>query len=157
MPVPALTPVLTDHLLVKLAREIAIDHLDTETILKQYQISPETWSLLQENTRFQELLQSETEAWQGATNTFERTKLKAAALIEQWLPAANTILHDPQALLSSKVELGKLLTGIAGMGRNVAVEGSSADKFSITINLGADAKLKFEKQASPVIDLEPNA
>jgi hypothetical protein len=145
-----------DPLFVKLAREVAIDHHDIETILKHYQITTEHWERISANPHFQKLLEAEIAAWQGATNTHERTKLKAAALVEEWLPEANTRLHDAQENLPAKVELGKLLTRIAGMGlTGMGVDGAPAERFSITINLGADAKLQFEKQVtSKVIDGE---
>lgn len=147
-----------DPLFVKLAREVAIDHFDLETILQHHQLTTEDWERVKENPHFQRLLRSEIEAWNGATNTHERTKLKAAALVEEWLPEANTRLHDSGETLPAKVELGKLLTRIAGMGlTGVGVEGAPSEKFSITINLGADAKLQFEKQLPPkVIDATPD-
>lgn len=153
---PALTHHKDELLLVKLAREIAIDHYDIETILKTYQISLEQWENIKANPQFQRLLESEIAAWQGAENTQERTALKAAALVEEWLPEANSILHDRNAALTGKVELGKLLARIAGLGLTGAnVEGGGADRFSITINLGNDAKLKFDKALPPrVIDGE---
>jgi hypothetical protein len=152
----ALTHHRDELLLIKLAREIAFDHHDIETILKTYQIDLETWDEIKGNASFRKLLEAEIVAWQSATNTNERTSLKAAALVEEWLPEANSILHDRNAPLSGKVELGKLLARIAGMGLTGAgVEGGGAEKFSITINLGNDDKLKFDKVLPPkVIDGE---
>lgn len=154
---PAVQHPQYDPVFVKLAREIAINHYDTETILKHYRITTDEWERIIAHPRFLELLEAEQQAWNGALNTHERTKLKAAALVEEWLPEANQRLHDSGENLNAKVELGKLLARIAGMGlQNAAVEGAQGEKFSITINLGADAKLKFEKQqvTSKVIDGE---
>jgi hypothetical protein len=153
---PALTHHRDELLFVKLAREIAIDHHDIETILKTYQIDDETWLDIRANAHFRRLLEEELAAWQSATNTHERTALKAAALVEEWLPEANSRLHDRSESLNGKVELGKLLARIAGMGLTGAgVEGGSGERFSITINLGNDAKLKFSKELPPkVIDAE---
>jgi hypothetical protein len=152
----ALTHHKDELLLIKLAREIAIEHHDIETILKTYQIDLQTWEIIKEHPQFRRLLEAEILAWQSATNTQERTALKSAALIEEWLPEANAILHDRNQTLSGKVELGKLLARIAGMGLTGAgIEGGGAEKFSITINLGNDAKLKFDKTLPPkVIDGE---
>lgn len=142
-------------LFVRLAREIAIDHFELETILKHYQIPTERWEIIKNNARFQSLLESQIADWQSATNTQERSKLKAAALLEEWFPTANMELHDRNASLSGRVELAKLLARIAGMGENRGGEVLAGEKFSITINLGADAKLKFDKQVTPkVIDAE---
>ena len=143
-------------LFVKLAREIAIDHFDIETILNHYQISSEQWEIIKANTRFQALLESQIADWQSATNTQERSKLKAAALLEEWFPTANSELHDRTVSLSGRVELAKLLARIAGMGERSGGEVLAGEKFSITINLGADAKLKFDKEkvTSKVIDAD---
>lgn len=146
-----------DLVLLKLAREIAIDLHDIETILKRYQIDTETWESIRQNTYFNELLKSEVEAWQSALNTTERSKLKSAAMIEEWLPEAYARLHSATENLSAKVELAKLIARIAGMGlTNVGVEGGSGERFSVTINLGGDTKLTYDKQLPPkVIEATP--
>jgi hypothetical protein len=151
-----LPPALTHHkdelLFVRLAREIAIDHHDIETILKTHQIDDETWLDIRANPQFRKLLEQQIAEWQSATNTHERTALKAAALVEEWLPEANARLHDRSETLNGKVELGKLLARVAGMGLTTAgVEGGSGEKFSITINLGADSKLEFKKELPPKV------
>lgn len=154
LPVPAQEPTIDFTLLVKLARELAIDHFDPETILKNHQISADTWENIKNNKRFHDLLESEIAAWNSATNTHERTRLKAAALVEEYLPEGNARIHDPKENLPAKVELLKVMTRIAGMGIDKAdVHNGSAEKVSITINLGADHKLKFEKEVNaPLIE-----
>lgn len=147
--VPAKIDASEDIGLVRLAREIAINHFPIETILEQYQISPETWSKIKENPRFQALLKLEIEEWTGALNTHERTKLKAAAMLEEWLPEGNARLNDRSESLSAKTELLKLLVRIAGMGISDASVVGAGERFSVTINLGADNQLKFEKQLAP--------
>lgn len=144
--------------LVRLAREIAINHFPIETILETHQISHETWEIIQKNPRFQVLLQNEIEQWNGALNTHERAALKAAAMIEEYLPEGNRRLHSSQETLNSKVELLKLLARIAGMGvAGAEVNGGMGEKFSVTINLGADNKIQIEKQVQPkMIDVTPS-
>ena len=143
-------------MLIKLAREIAIDHYDIETILKRYHLDDETWSKIKNNPRFSQLLESEMTAWHSATNTQERTKLKAAALLEEWLEEGNARLYDRNEALNHKVELVKVLSKIAGMDRGNEGGGGGGEQFSVTINLGEDAKLTFEKQTpSKVIDVTP--
>ena len=145
-----------DLFLIKLAREIAIEHYPLETILERYHIDGETWAKLRNNARFNELLKSETEAWNSATNTAERTKLKAAALIEEWLPEANSRLHDQAENLNHKVELAKLLSRIGGLEKATMEANGGGERFTVTINMGADAQLKIEKELPPkVIDVTP--
>lgn len=144
-----------DATIVALAREIAIDLYPVETILKQHDIAPETWSAIQRNPRFQQFLENEIKAWNGALNTQQRVKLKAASVIEEFLPEAHHRLHGPDTL-TSKVELAKLVSRLAEMGMTgVGAEGVAGDKFSVTINLGADNQLRIEGKTPPkTIDAE---
>jgi hypothetical protein len=154
--VTVLAPSHSDILLVKLAREIAMDIQPLETILKQYSISPETWETLKSNGKFQNLLFSETEAWNGALNTHERVKLKAASMLEEFLPELNNRLHDRDEALPAKIEGAKLVTRIAGLGERVDAVGGG-ERFTVTINLGEDAKLTFDKQLpAKIIDHDPS-
>ena len=140
-----------DSLLVKIAREIAIDHYSLDDILKRHSVSVDGWEQIQRNKRFQSLLQAEIADWQSATNTHERTKLKAAAVMEIWLEEANKRLFDARETLSAKTEVAKLVARIAGMGlTGVGVEGGAGEKVSITINLGAD-QLKVEHTLPPKV------
>lgn len=151
-----LAPSQSDILLVKLAREIAMDIQPLETILKQYSITPEGWDILKSNGKFQNLLFSETEAWNGALNTHERVRLKAASMLEEWLPELNNRLHDADEALPAKIEGGKMLTRIAGIGVG-AGEGGGGERFTVTINLGEDSKLVYEKQLpAKVIEHDPS-
>jgi hypothetical protein len=146
---------INDVMLVKLARELAMDIHPLEDILKAHGIEPKQWGYIQDMPRFQALLETETAQWNGALNTQERVKIKASAMIEEWLPEAHERMHDRGESLNAKTELGKLIRDLAGFSKNgVGVEGSG-ERFSVTINLGADASLKFEKQLPPmVIDAE---
>lgn len=152
--VPAPLNTNEDLGLVRLAREIAINHFPIETILKTYQITDETWNSIQANPRFQQLLKGAIEDWNGALNTHERAKLKAASMLEEWLPEGNMRLNDRTETLSSKVELLKLLAKIAGMGVSDASVAGVGEKFSVTINLGADNNLKFEKEITATKTIE---
>jgi len=136
---------LRDNTLVQLAREIAIDHLDAEAIQEIYKLSEDEWRIIQHSKRFQALLENEIIAWQSAQNTTERTRLKAGAIVEHWLPEANTRLHDPNETLNSKVELAKLVSNISGINKPESVT-SAGSGFHVTINLGGSAPLSFSKE-----------
>jgi hypothetical protein len=152
------TPVLlngSDALYVQLAREIAIDHFPLADILERYKLSNEDWFDIAQSSRFQDYLKSAITEWQSATNTHERTKLKAAALMELYLEEAGNALFDRRENLSAKTEVAKLIARIAGMGTpgGSGIEGGMGEKFSIVINLGEDKKLKFERDiTSKVIE-----
>jgi len=123
--------------LIRLAREIAIDHYDIEDVLDRYQLSYDAWGWLCVYPRFATLLANEEEAWKSAKNTKERVRLKSAAVIEAYLESAATSLLDSKETLVAKTGLAKLVASFAGIGTEAdhkhAAGGSG---FSITINLG---------------------
>lgn len=136
--------------LLKLSREIAKDIHPLETILDRHGIDLELWEKLSKLPRFLALLQSHTEEWNAASNTPERVKVKSLSFIEELLPEMYERAHDPREPLSSKVELLKTVGRFGGVG---ASEGGGAvgEKLSVTINLGADNQLTFEKDITPQV------
>lgn len=134
--------------LLKLSREIARDIHDIETILQRYGVDAELWAHISKLPRFQSLLQSEMEAWNGAGNTSERVKVKSLSFVEELLPEMYARAHDPREPLSSKVELLKTIGKFGGVGLS-SFEGAIGEKLSVTINLGADSQLRFEKDVTP--------
>lgn len=131
--------------LIRLAREIAMDMRPLEEILEIHEITPTNWERLRENTQFQALLRSEIEAWNSATNTSERVKIKALAFVEEALPEFYARAHDPKEPLNAKVEVLKTVAKFAGVGGSQFDASMAGEKFSVTINLGADQQLKIEK------------
>jgi hypothetical protein len=147
-----LAPLYSDVTLIKLARELAWEIYPLETILKAHNLTIELWDTIKELPRFQRYLESELVAWHSATNAHERVKVKSSIMVEEWLPELYSRMHDAQESLNGKIEAGKLLARLAGMGLDRAnITGGEGEKFSITINLGGDAKLKFEKQVTPQV------
>jgi len=157
MAVPAKLPGSSEVTLVKLAREIAMDIHELDTILKANDISKTEWARISKHPQFIEYLQSEISAWQSAVNTEQRVKLKSAALIEMWLEEANARLHDAKENLAPKTELAKFLGRLAGIGvSNTSVSGDVGERVNITINLGADHAVSVTKTVTPrVIEHEP--
>jgi len=142
---------VTELKLLQIAREIAMDIRPIEEILKVHEIEPNQWDTIQANPRFRAYLESEAASWHGTLNTHERVKLKAAAMLEEWLPELHMRMHDRAESLNAKIEAGKLARDLAGFAKSgVGVE-AAGDRFSVTINLGNDAQLKFEKQLPPVV------
>lgn len=151
--VPA--PTISEHILIKLAREIAMDIHPLDNILRDNGLSGEQWENIQGNTRFRMLLETETSAWGSALNTQERLRLKSAAALEEWLPELFTRMNDKDENLNSKVEAGKLISRWAGVGGTGTQTMEGGEKFSVTINLGADNQIKIEKDVPyKVVDHE---
>jgi hypothetical protein len=147
-------PALSETILLRLARELGMGILPLETILEASQINQNTWETIQNHPRFIQLLESESALWNSSLNTHERVKLKSAAMIEEWLPEAYSRLNSQSETLNSKIELGKLIRDLAGFTKQGVGMEATGEKFSVTINLGADSQLKFEKTSPKVIDGE---
>lgn len=138
-----------------LAKEIAADINELETILNTAGVDEKRWEAIRVHPVFLEMLNSAKVEWSAATNTEQRVKLKSAAMLELWLEEANKALHDPQQTLAAKTELAKFIGRLAGLGlSNAHVEGGG-ERFSLTINLGADNQLKIETVTPKVIEHSP--
>jgi hypothetical protein len=149
---PAVKP--GDLIFVQLAREIAMDIQPLEAILKSHEINENRWSEISANPRFLGYLQTAMSEWNSALNTGERVKLKALSMVEEALPEMYARMHDPRELLASKVRamevIGKIGgVGVTGLGNT---PGSGSEKFSVTINLGADQQLKISADVPKTID-----
>lgn len=134
-----------DIMLLKLAREIAMDIRPLEDILETHQITPEKWENIKENPHFQAVLRGAIEDWQAAGNTAERVKLKSLAFVEEALPEFYARAHDPKEPLNAKIEVLKTVSKFAGVGVSQFDASAPGERFSVTINLGADHSLKIEK------------
>lgn len=141
--------------LLKLAREIAMDIRPVDEILGSHKIADENWQEIQKNPYFQGILSSEIEAWQSASNTAERVKLKSLAFVEEALPEFYARAHDPKEPLPAKTDILKTIAKFAGVGGSNFDAAVGGERLSVTINLGADHQLKIEKEVtSKVIDHE---
>jgi hypothetical protein len=134
-----------DLTMLKLAREIAMDIRPVEDILETHQITPEKWANIKENPHFQAILRGAIEDWQAAGNTAERVKIKSLAFVEEALPEFYARAHDPKEPLNAKIEVLKTVSKFAGVGGNQFDASAPGERFSVTINLGADHSLKIEK------------
>jgi len=152
MTVPQALDLGKDVNVVKLAREIAIDHYPVADVLARYQIDNDTWDALNEWRRFQELLAHERQQWHGALNTNARIRLKSATLIEEWMEEGDTYLHDKSQTLNSKIELLKLLGKFSQLDTPPTAEQAVAGgRVVINISMG-EAKVAYE-DAAPTIDI----
>lgn len=146
-----------DLLMVRLARSIAQDIVELDQILTTNHVSPEAWAIIEKHPRFQKYLQEAILEWNAAENAPERVKIKAAAAIEEWLPEGFSQMHNQDAPLLHRNDLAKLMAKLGGMdrGSGVGFDGNGGERFSVTINLGADTKLSYNKELpAKVIDHE---
>ena len=144
-------PKINDLLLLKLSRELAMEMRPLEDILETHAVTTAEWDRIKDLPRFQDYLQTMMEEWNSATNTSERVRLKSLAFVEEALPEFYARAHDPKENLNAKVEVLKTVARFAGVGGSVE-SGNIGDRLSVTINLGADQKLKIEKNINPIIE-----
>jgi hypothetical protein len=147
----------TDAVFIRLARELAMDIQPLEDILKAQGIDAKRWEVIQNHARFKALLASEVEAWNSATNTAERVRLKSLSFVEEALPEFYGRAHDAREPLSAKVELLKTVAKFAGVDRTQMDGAVAGERFSVTINMGADKQLKIEKDVTPRVTIDATA
>ncbi len=116
-----------------------MDIVPEDVVLSKRGISTEMYAEIVKNVFFSKVLTEAKALWASATNTPDRIKIEAAALLEDWLPDLYVQMNNAETPLSARIEGGKLLARLAGVGEH-AVQGTNTDKFVIQINLGDSQK-----------------
>lgn len=128
----------TDLLLSRLAHELARDIYPLEDVLKQFNIDADYFNdHVIDHPRFKTLFLEALSVWRGATNAKERVGVKAALMVEEWMPEANRLFHDVQQPLSAKVEAMKLMAKLAGLGEAADKGVAAGERVVVNINLSA--------------------
>jgi hypothetical protein len=148
-------PGISEIKIAYIARELAMDVYELPQILEFANVTADEFSHIEKMPRFKQMLENEVATWASSLNVTERVKIKAQYMVEDWLKTAQHDVHDTREPLSSRVQVTRLVTQLAGMGTSGAtIEGGGGERFSVTINLGGDQKLKFEKELPKVIEGE---
>lgn len=136
--------------LAKLARELVMNIREKAVVLKEYGLTDTQFqSHIADNPFFQRVLENYTIEWNGALSTHQRLRVQAATALEESLLGIAVRMNSKDEALPAVVETAKLFAKIAEVGEPAKTAGHG-EKFSITINLGEDTKLKFEKDVTPV-------
>ena len=143
---------LNSFRLASLAREVAINIRGLPAILADYGVTPADYQQILTWPFYKTALEAAILDWRSDLSIEKRMKLEAAAALENAMPALAARMQSEQETLTAAVETGKLFAKIAGIGEQ-SKSLNSGEKFSITINLGEDKKLTFEKDITPK---EPN-
>jgi len=148
-PIPnVVVPQLTSEQLLKLAREVAMDVMELDTICKGFSITPEQYALIADNIFFQRALDAYRQEWHSSLSTRERIRVQSAMALEAALPSLAAKMIKKEESFDAQIKAGQLLSKIAGV-EEQKQELSSGEKFTITINLGADQQLRYEKEVAP--------
>lgn len=147
-----------DTMMRQVAREVAMDLYPLDQILTTCGITGKEFDQWKSHPQFLKYLSQYKDEWLGASNTHERTKIKAGIVMEEFMTEAYTTLHDKKLALNHRVELGKLVAKIAGMGEpKLNAAGMGGPGFSLTINIGQEPnnKITINPELSKVINHEP--
>jgi hypothetical protein len=136
--------------LAALAREIVMNVKTVHEVLKDYQI---TWDEYKEevepNPFFKKVFEQQIIEWNSVSSTKDRIKAQAQAGLEKALQPLGVRLMDPNESLNAQVETGKLFAKLGQL--DTPKEGPTAsERFTITINLGADEKVVIDQPKTPV-------
>lgn len=135
--------------MVKLARELVINVKEPSQVLRSYGLSNADFAILEQNPFFRRAWLQFIVEWNSVNSTPDRIRLYSAIGIEEGLPVLTDRMKNREEPLTSAVAVGQFLSKMAGIGDPEAQQNSS-EKFVITINLGADEKLKFDKQLGKI-------
>ena len=145
-----------DEILLRLAREIAMDIHTIEDVLKIHEVTQGQWDAIRELPTFQNYLRNALQEWNSASNTSERVRLKSLHFVEEALPEFYARAHDKDENLLHKTEILKTVAKLAGLDK-LGTEGSIGEKLSVTINLGSDHQLRVEKDITSQVTIEGKA
>jgi hypothetical protein len=149
---------LDETAIAQLAREMVMAIRNYKTVFADFGISEEDFYAISKTDFYKRVKDHYTLEWNSALSAADRVKLISASYAEQALPVMGKRMIDPKEPLDRALDTFKQFCKNAGIGDVRAGETTAAEKFVITINLGADTKGKpmIEHYEKPVaIDLNP--
>jgi hypothetical protein len=135
-----------------LARDLAVGMYDEDLILKKAGLTPGQYETLKRNEWFGRLVEQMALDWNAPRNVQQRLAIQSAVGLETVLPdviARAKVKNEP---LAGVAQLVKVLMDMAGANSQNRQQAPAQEKFSITINLGADQEV-YEK-TKPVIQID---
>jgi hypothetical protein len=135
--------------LAQMAREIAQDIGLLGTIINKHKLTQAQYDFLEKhNAFFRSTLESEIRNWQSIRSTEVRLRLQAQAALEQQMPGLATRMGNTAEKLGDAVEAAKLFARIAGVDAGTNGPASIGEKYTITIDLGADTSIVIGAQSA---------
>jgi hypothetical protein len=132
-------PDLDEFALAKLAREVAMNIRPFPVILADFGLDENGFYEISKNAFYKRAQEQFTLEWNSALSANERVKLISAAYLEQALPRLWQRMTGDEPLAAA-ADVAKLFSRNAGLGE-VKSEQKGAERFQITINLGADKEI----------------
>lgn len=135
-----------------IAAELAAGLSDGAAIRERYQISTAQWETLKKSPTFRGMLAEAVTKMRGDTNAGARIQMKADIVIEDAIPAYDSMIHSNEVPAQAKIDAGKLLAQLAG--RTAKSDGAApaaGGGFTLNINLGnGSEKLVIDGRAITV-------
>lgn len=142
--------------MVALARDLAINILPLGTILTNHKLSNAQYEFLSaHNEFFKHALQQLASEWQGIRSTTERLRHEALAALEEQLPSIAGRMGKQSEKLIDAVEAAKLFARIANVDGGTAGRDAGGERFTISIDLGADTRLVLGNAGAEAKDTSP--
>lgn len=142
------------HLNAHLATELATGLSNAAAVRERYGITDAQWETLKKNELFRAMLADAIQKWRGDHNANARIQLKADIVLEDAIPAYDTMIHSDKIPASERINAGKLLAQLAGRtSKEGAAAGPAHGGFTLNINLAnGGEKLVIDGKAIPVVD-----
>lgn len=142
---------LDESAMAHLAREMAMCIRNYKVIFADFGISEEDYYEIAKNPFFIRAKEQFTLEWNSTLSTADRIKLQGQAGTEVLMPVAIKRALQADAPLLGVIETMKMVAKIGGIGDPKVNPQAAADRFVITINLGADTEV-YNKS----IEINPN-
>lgn len=134
-----------------IAAELAAGLSDGASIRERYEISDEQWKTLTKSPVFRSMLADAVRKFRGDLNAGARIQMKADIVLEDSIPAYDTMIHSNEVPAQARIDAGKLLAQLAG--RTAKAEGGgqvAGGGFTLNINLGGREKLVIDGKNLPI-------
>lgn len=145
---------IDDTLMLSIARSLAMDLEETETILAAHGVTSAQYERMARTARYKDVFKQYVIDWNKPSTIPERVKIKSQMLVELNLDTMHREINNAKEPLSSRVEAFKTVAKLGevdGARRSDQAPGST---FSVTINLGADQQMKVVAPMPTLIDAE---
>src|SRR5690554_183850 len=138
-----------------IAAELAAGLSDAAAVRERYGISMEQWETLKKSPVFRRMLAEAVQTLRGDLNAGARIQKKADIVLEDAIPAYDSMIHNDQIPAQARIDAGKLLAQLAGRTAKQGEGGAPAGGgFTLNINIGGREKLVIDGKNIPPVDAD---
>lgn len=133
-----------------IAAELAAGLSDAAAVRERYGISLEQWEVLKRSPVFRRMLAEAVQTLRGDMNAGNRIQKKADIVLEDAIPAYDSMIHNHDVPAQARIDAGKLLAQLAGRTAKTGEGAPAGGGFTLNINLGGREKLVIDGKNLPV-------